>query len=488
MQSITIDGSTKIHSLLTDFPFLTEKLIQLNSKYKLLKNPLVRNTMGRRATLKEVAKIGGLSLDELISFINESISSNSEGIDHTDDNALNHHEQQKIKQLQSLILRIHNGEDPDIIKQEFLVDFGHLEAEEVAQMEQSLIDSGLLTAEEITSLCDIHLSVFKETLVKDISAKIDPNHPIRKYLVENTHARSIIRQFKENPSQELINELSEIQIHYTRLQNQLFPRLEEKGFNAPSVVMWTIHDEIRNLFTTDQKDWEKIIEMVDSMIDKEEAILYPTAIKLLNEEDWKRVSLGEDEIGYAWMKPEKLYEFSNVNSNVETSYVESVEYVKTKDTQLSSCQINPVKNSNENINQDTLEIPMDVGTLTINQINMILTNLPVEISFIDENDTVKYYSNHKERIFPRSEGVIGRKVQNCHPQKSLDKVNQIISAFRSGEKDQADFWINFKDKFLLIRYFAIRDDEAQYKGTLEVTQDIAPLQSITGEQRLPNWN
>lgn len=133
-------------------------------------------------------------------------------------------------------------------------------------------------------------------------------------------------------------------------------------------------------------------------------------------------------------------------------------------------------------------LALDTGTLTSEQVNLLLTHLPVDISYVDENDTVIYYSATPERIFPRAPGVIGRKVQNCHPPKSVDVVDRILKAFRSGERDSAEFWIQSQGKFIHVRYFALRDGTGTYKGTLEVTQDATAIRALRGERRLLDWD
>jgi hypothetical protein len=132
-------------------------------------------------------------------------------------------------------------------------------------------------------------------------------------------------------------------------------------------------------------------------------------------------------------------------------------------------------------------VSLETGALTPEQIDLMLVHLPVDVSFVDEDDTVVYYSATPERIFPRSPGVIGRKVQNCHPSKSLDTVNRILEAFKAGRKDDAEFWIEMGGRFLHIRYFAMRDAERRYRGCLEVSQDVTGIRALRGQKRLLDW-
>jgi PAS domain S-box-containing protein len=129
-------------------------------------------------------------------------------------------------------------------------------------------------------------------------------------------------------------------------------------------------------------------------------------------------------------------------------------------------------------------ISFETGSLSEEEIESVLNSLPVDITFVDKEDTVRYFSQSKGRIFPRAKAVIGRKVQQCHPQESLQKVVQILEDFRSRRRDVAEFWINLKGRLIYIRYFAVRDGDGKYLGCLEVTQDITDVQKITGERRL----
>ena len=134
------------------------------------------------------------------------------------------------------------------------------------------------------------------------------------------------------------------------------------------------------------------------------------------------------------------------------------------------------------------QIQLDTGLLKPEQISLMLNHLPVDITFVDENDEVSYFSGAKHRIFPRSKAIIGRKVQNCHPPESVHIVNEIIAAFRSGEKEHAEFWIQMKGRFIHIRYFVLRNESGEYKGTIEVSQDVTEIRQLQGERRLLDWN
>jgi hypothetical protein len=236
--------------------------------------------------------------------------------------------------------------------------------------------------------------------------------------------------------------------------------------------MWAIHDDIRaNIKNVKQHishnelsklvfNLNELVKMIKDMIYKEEHILYPMSLEILTKNDWIKVKKGGHEIGYAWIQPQLEW------SEKEKDVMATIKEEKVKVGALS----------------------LDTGNLSLEQINLMLTHLPVDLSFVNENDEVAYYSATPERIFPRSPGVIGRKVEKCHPPKSVHIVEKILEEFKAGKKDVAEFWIQKSGNFIYIRYFAVRDSNSKYKGTLEVSQDISEIKKLEGEKRLLDWS
>lgn len=390
--------------------------------------------------------------------------------------------QQKLKQI---IKDLHEGVSLNKVQESFNKLIKNVSAEEIAEMEQSLIMEGF-PPEQIQKLCDVHVSVFEKSLKKQGKPHKLPGHPVHTYILENKSCRKIIKDLKKilksliktkfedavvlQKFEHQFAELKKINIHYLRKENQLFPKLEEKGFTGPSKVMWGKHDEIRLKIKEAEellknKDIENIIKgindltsSINNMFFMEERILFPTSLRKLTLTDWINIKKEEHEIGYAWIKPGNLWDASMVDSLKE-----------------------PKTNSDSNI------IKLDEGGLSINELNSILKSLPFDISFVDSDNNVKYYSANKERIFPRSPAVIGRAVQNCHPPKSVHIVNKIIESFRKKEKKSAEFWINLNGKFVYIRYFPVYDDNGDYLGVTEITQDITDIKELKGEKRLLDW-
>ena len=467
MAEFTISETTKIIDVFNRFPFLEADLIELDSKFKRFKNPILRRTVGRKATLNDVSAIIGIDLNKLMDYILAKIEEKSQTIVSFEEDIQEiksgwvDEKARKREMMKALVLELHEGQDDlSTLQERFREILGDVEATDIATMEQELINSGELTVDQITLLCDLHVGIFEESLREKLKPETKPGHPVHTYMAENAKAKEIIAELRRKPTPELIAELGKIEIHYTRLENQLFPMLEKKKFEGPSQVMWAKHDEVRALIRQRENvDVNELTSQVEDMIFKEESILFPTSMELLTSVDWQRVRNGEEEIGFAWVTPGDEWK------PLTPEDIHQVPSTLISDKILS----------------------LDTGKMPLELLNLILTHLPIEISFINEQDEVVYYSDTKERIFPRSPGVIGRKVQKCHPPKSVHLVNQIIDAFKAGTQDVAEFWITMAGKFLHIRYFAIRDTDNIYRGTLEVMQDVTKIRSLEGERRLVHW-
>ncbi|MEO0206848.1 MAG: PAS domain-containing protein, partial [candidate division WOR-3 bacterium] len=260
--------------------------------------------------------------------------------------------------------------------------------------------------------------------------------------------------------------------HYLREENVLFPYLEKHGITQPPAIMWAEHDKIREtkkefyailerknklnykeFVQQVEKTGMNINEMLSSHFYKENNILFPTAMKVINEDEWKEAKKQFDEIGYCCFT-------TDVGKKVSESTGEG----------------RPIVTEGW--------INLETGSFTVEELENTLNTLPVDITFVNKDDTVAYFSQTKDRIFTRTKAVIGRKVQQCHPQKSVHVVNQILEDFRNKKRDSADFWINMGGRLIYIRYFAVRNKNGEYLGCLEVTQDITEIQKITGEKRL----
>ncbi|WP_055666962.1 DUF438 domain-containing protein [Desnuesiella massiliensis] len=411
----------------------------------------------------------------------------SELINNRELNNENNEKRQGI--LKDIIMQLHNGKSAKEVKEQFEKLISGVSANEISQMEASLIKDGM-PVEEIQRLCDVHAEVFKgsiEEIHKELKEEEKIGHPIRvikeeNFAIEDLIKNNIIPKTKAYIDHRVeaikysliedLNLLSDIEKHYSRKENILFPYMEKYGIDAPPKVMWGVDDEIRQeikvfksllqnkdinydeLETKSEEVTTKILEMIF----KEENIMLPMLIDLLTEDEWVKIAEDSEEIGYCIVSPDEKWKPSRVA-------VEEKAKIETKN----------IKDG---------YVKFDTGVLKIQELSNILNTLPFDITFIDKEDVVKYFSQSEERIFPRTKSVIGRTVQNCHPPASVHVVNKMLEDFKTGKKSSEDFWINIKGMYVYIRYFAVRDEQDEYLGTLEVTQNIKPIQEITGEKRL----
>ena len=399
--------------------------------------------------------------------------------------------QQKIKDA---LKRVHDGEPYESVKKEFADVLRSATAQEISEIEQSLIAGGM-PVEDIQYLCDVHVAMFRESLDEQPPADMLPGHPVYTFRTENelltivlNDIRNTLRQLVGSQSDDLLAKLKvnleklfEFDRHYERKENLLFSYLEKVDFTGPSNVMWGIHNDIRkgwkqmkeliagkeSLNFSDVQEFNKLFTPVENMmremIYKEEHILFPTALERLEESDWIAMHAQEADFGFSYVKRGNEWPYAEEN---------------TLTTQEKTATIE------ENKEIEMTPFPLKTGDLSISQMNMMLTRLPVDITYVDENDTVLFFSETPERIFKRTAAIIGRKVQNCHPPQSMDKVQRILDDFKAGTRDTAEFWIQMNDMFIHIEYFAMHDAEGNYKGTLEVSQDLTHLRSLEGEKRL----
>lgn len=313
----------------------------------------------------------------------------------------------------------------------------------------------------------------------------EAGHPVRVYLEENAFTRTLVTEiikidFETQMEQfeELFLKLSGIEKKYARKENQLFPYLEKYGWTSPSQNMWAFHDQIRaEIKAVKAAIGEKKIPLLkqnlailfkslDHIMQVEEGRLFPRAMEMLSADDWKEMREGDKEIGWMLENEPPIY------PPQEQSDYEHPSLAK------------PNKKLSFNIDDKT---HYDEGYLTPEQVNFIFKFLPVDITYVDENDKVVFYNRGDDRVFPRSPGIIGREVKFCHPPKSVDTVLQILEEFKKGTRDIAEFWITFKEQFIHIRYFAVRDEDKKYRGVIEMSQDVTDIRKLEGQQKLLNW-
>jgi DUF438 domain-containing protein len=396
----------------------------------------------------------------------------------------------RVRTLKSIIQHLHAGKPPEQVKAALREIVQQTDTTELVAMEQELLAEGM-PVEELRSMCDLHSQVTREVLVQLPEPPIAPGHPVDTFRRENAALREVTATMRstmaevlalpdasEPPEQLLlrwrksVNDLTDIDKHYQRKEHALFSKLEKYGISGPSKVMWAKDDEVRRMIR-DLDDvlreaprsaaaWKAIARTsgaavagaVDEMIYKEEKILLPMALKTITEEDWAEIWSSSPQYGWCLVEPRTGWQPAKA--------------------------VLPVVHEMSRTNA----IEMPTGHVSLQQLTAVLSILPVDLTFVDADDRVAFFSEGPKRVFARSRAIVGRKVQNCHPPSSVDVVDRILNDFRSGAQNVAEFWIEFHGRFVHIRYFAVRDEAGAYLGTLEVTQDVTGIRGLTGERRL----
>jgi uncharacterized protein len=397
--------------------------------------------------------------------------------------------------LKHMILQLHKGEAPENVRNQLVQLLQGIPYDEVVEVEQELINEGLPT-EEVLKFCDIHTMVLEGKIDQGNAKSIPIGHPIDTFKKENRELERVSEKIKQifqaiekepvglavgSYSYQVLagfNQLMDIDKHYRRKENLLFPFLEKKGITGPPTVMWGKHDEVRSLLkdaivslnaSHDATVGEFLqviaiilnpaIKSVADMIMKEEEILFPMTMDEVTESEWYEIYLQSDEIGYCLFDPAK--EWKPASEGI--SFDEIQDELQTGSIRLPS------------------------GSFTVAELKALLNALPVDITFVDKNDKVKFFTQREHRIFDRNRAILGRDVRMCHPPQSVHIVDQILSDFKSGKEKCAPFWIQMEGKFIYINYYPLSDKDGNYLGTFEFSQDLTELRALEGEQRLLSY-
>ncbi|WP_297505309.1 DUF438 domain-containing protein [Thermococcus sp.] len=440
---------------------------------------------------------------------------------------LNNREYKK-EQLKKLLLKIHEGEDVNKLKEEFRQVLSGISPLEIPIIEQELVKEGI-SAKDIAKMCDLHVELFREAVAgtEELEEKDLPDgHPLKIRYLENKeimkdaemlnlYARTLATTKDERMRKEILGVLEEIVgnlrkvgfTHYNRDEMLTFPYIERRGLTAIATVLWTKHDEIRFMIKRlaellrkrDEMPWEEFVERfkekageasfaLSDMVFRENNIYYPTLKALLSEGEWKAIRMQEDEIGYykvdppAWDPGEDVKPLHPWEINPELSVEELLNLPKEVQQALKG---QPLEFDKSQLKRDG-DIDLGTGFVSLKELKAIFEALPVDVTFIDKDDRVRFFSPG-ERIFTRTPSVLGRPVQLCHPPKSVHIVNKILRAFKEGRKKEATFWLRLGPKYVYIKYVPLFDEEGNYLGTLEMTMDIEPYKRIEGEKRLLDW-
>jgi DUF438 domain-containing protein len=398
------------------------------------------------------------------------------------------------EKLKELILKLHKGEDPQQVRAELVTTLRQIPYGEVVEVEQELIAEGLPET-EVLKLCDVHGEVLDGHIDQSGEKAIPEGHPVDVFKQENKELRKVVEKtqmlsgtlyavseenFREHALklQSCFNDLMDVDKHYKRKEYLLFPYLEKNEITGPPKVMWGKHDEIRDqlkgctdilrtdgLKKSDLEDaleilFEPVLKAVDDMTKKEEDILFPMAMDVLTTDDWWQIHRQTLEFGFTLYDPKVDWRPEGVSGEgYENTGI-----------------------LNEN---GTIQLPS--GSFNAKEIMAILNTVPVDMTFVDKDDKVKYFTQGSERIFARSRSIINRDVRLCHPPGSVHIIEKILDDFKSGKASHAPFWIQMQGKFIHIQYFALRDLNGEYLGTLEVSQDLTGARKLEGEKRILSY-
>jgi uncharacterized protein len=396
----------------------------------------------------------------------------------------------RIRVLKDIIKHLHAGKAPEQVQKQMRELVKQTDASEIMAMEQELMAEGM-PVEEVRSMCDLHSQVTRDVLVQIANRKeIVPGHPIDTFRRENEALRAVIALMNtaivelqhltptSDPGSIVLrlrqgfNDLMDIDKHYQRKEHTLFSCLERHGIAGPSKVMWAKDDDVRSSLKqlgqclhpgpATTEGWRAALlkaagvalNAVEEMIYKEENILLPMSLETLSEDEWAEIWSASPKYGWCIVEPRQGY-------------------------------VPAVSVTAESINvPHTGALMLPTGNVSLEQLVGIFGTLPIDLTFVDADDRVAFFTEGPDRVFARSKAIIGRKVHNCHPPKSVETVDQILSDFKAGRQNVAEFWINFQEKFVHVRYFAVRAEDGRYLGTVELTQDLAPLRALQGERRL----
>lgn len=387
--------------------------------------------------------------------------------------------------IKSMLAKLHEGASVEQVKQEFEEKLGSATASEISEAEQRLISEGMPVA-EVQKLCDVHSAVFKGS-IEDIHAEEalegdTPGHPAHTLKAENRALESFISdQLRPKMAAvsagsapvselvELVETLWQLDRHYERKEQLFFPYMEQHGITAPPQVMWGVDDEIRALIKDARAlvakgdsaavaKLEETLVRVEEMIFKEDNILLPMVFDAFTDEEWMSIAEGSDELGYLLIDTPPAWKHEGTSE--------------------------PAASVNVSAGEEDGLITLPTGKVSVKELTLFLNALPIDITFVGADDKVRYFSESPERIFARTKAIIGREVTNCHPPDSVHVVESIVNDFKSGKKSSEEFWIPLGEMYVYIRYFAVRDADGTYMGTLEVSQNIKPIQAITGSKRI----
>ena len=387
---------------------------------------------------------------------------------------------ERVEQLKSFLKRLGTGEELGAVREDFVSQFAHVEASEIMKAEQGLMREGTPLA-EVQQLCDLHSALFHGSTIHEQMdaehAKVEAvleaqeksqsvvtlvetvGHPLNRLTEENKALDALIEATKVKVASKTatvddVNEVRQVSIHYAKKGDLLYPHLKVAyDISGPSLVMWTVDGDIRDGFgrlaraeSIDDawyEEFDGLLTRAQEMIYKEQNILFPICAENFSTEEW-----------YQIYKDTEQYEEIFGVERVAWAEAESALAAKAAPT-----------------SGDSNTIALIGGSLTLEQLDAMLNTMPMEITFVDHVDINRYF-NDGEKVFKRPTTAIGRDVFSCHPPKVEPIVRGIIESFRNGERDNVAVWLEKVGRPFYVNYMAVRDQNNNYLGTLELVQDM----------------
>ena len=461
-----IDLTKTVFELVTEYPELVDIMASLG--FSEITKKVVLNSVGKLMTIPKGAKMKNIPMTKIVATFVEN------GFEIEGEEPLTRYEEEtaqaiqteeipenRKEQLKSYLRRLGDGEDLETVRADFAKNFATVEASEIMSAEQELLKEGTPLA-EVQQLCDVHSALFHGATTEEMIADAENNtqmatlstvkgHPLYTFVKENEALSALITQFKAEKSKDVLSEIRGLSIHYAKKGDLLYPHLKVKyDISGPSNVMWTVDDEIRDELSklvqanTHDAGWnerlETILKRAEEMIYKEQNILLPICATNFTEEEWIRIYYDSKDYAPCFGVSNEVWETAEANP--------------------------PQKTMDFNH-----EIVMPGGHLTLEQLTALLNTIPLEITVVDANN-MNCFFNEGSKVFKRPNMAIDRDVFSCHPPKVEVIVKSIIEEFREGVRDSVPIWMEKEGKTMLVTYMALRDQNKNYLGTVELVQDM----------------
>ena len=476
-----IDFSKTVFELTNEYPEIKDIMVELGFT-EIVKEEL-RNSMGKIMTIPKGAMVKGIPMPDIIAaFMVHGFELTGEmpvmaGKAEAEQPVSNEEKPKtRTEQLKDYLKRLGKGEELEAVRADFVKNFASVEGTPITEIQKlcdihSALFHGATKEEKIANAEKaVEASLMKERIAaelakrdsfpkKDYSDKHEraaelvkiTGHPLYTFTKENEALTALLEEYKNTRAEETFTKIRDISIHYAKKGDLLYPHLKVKyGVSGPSAVMWTVDDEIRDelgklaKITERDEEWnnqvDAVLKRAEEMIYKEQNILFPICAVNFTEDEW--FGIYRDSKDYA------------LCFGVENNQWEEAENVKTE-----------VKSGSED------EIVMPGGHMTVPQLTALLNTIPVEITFIDENDINRFF-NEGSKVFKRPGMAIDRDVYSCHPPKIEPMVRSILDDFKSGKRDSVQIWMDKGGRTMLVTYMAVRDKAGKYLGTTEVVQDM----------------